>query len=152
MPSTISPVGPRLTLDAVSAVDLMSDNPVSLQATATVQEATALLTDRGISAAPVIDATGRPVGVVTKADVLIHDRERGRRVALPEVAERFHDSTRVEEIMTPAVFSVATDTPAAKVVEQMLQLKVHQLFVVDASGTLVGLIGALDVLRHLHPN
>jgi CBS-domain-containing membrane protein len=150
MPSTISPVGPRLTLDAVSAVDLMSDNLVSLQATATVQEATALLTDRGISAAPVIDATGRPVGVVTKADVLIHDRERGRSAALPEAGQRFLDPTRVEQIMTPAVFSVATDTPAAKVVEQMLQLRVHQLFVVDDSGTLVGFIGALDVLRHLH--
>lgn len=152
MPSTLSPAGPRLMLDAVSAADLMSGNLVSLQATATVQEAIALLTDRGISAAPVIDASGHPVGVVTKADVLIHDRERVRSAGLLDAGQRSLDATRVEEIMTPAVFSVATDTPAAKVVEQMLQLRVHQLFVVDNSGTLVGFIGALDVLRHMNFN
>jgi CBS-domain-containing membrane protein len=40
--------------------------------------------------------------------------------------------------------------PAAKVVEQMLALHVHHLFVVDADGVLTGVISTLDVLRHLH--
>jgi CBS domain-containing protein len=143
-------VAPRLTLEAASAAELMTDNPVSLLATATVPEATALLTDRGFSAAPVIDDTGRPVGVVSKADILIHDREQCRSGAVPDGISAHADTTRVEEIMTPAVFSVPTDTPAAKVIEQMVQLNVHQLFVVDDSGTLVGIISALDVLRNLH--
>jgi CBS domain-containing protein len=143
-------VAPRLTLEAASAAELMTDNPVSLLATATVPEATALLTDRGYSAAPVIDDTGRPVGVVSKADILIHDREQCRSAAVPDGISAHADTTRVEEIMTPAVFSVTTDTPAAKVIEQMVQLNVHQLFVVDDSGTLVGIITALDVLRNLH--
>ena len=51
--------------------------------------------------------------------------------------------------MTPAVFTVGLRTTAAKVVEQMLNLKVHQLFVVDDDGVLVGVISSLDVLRHL---
>jgi CBS domain-containing protein len=51
--------------------------------------------------------------------------------------------------MTPAIFSVAPDTAASRVVEEMLALKVHRLFVVDSDGTLVGVITALDVLRHL---
>jgi CBS-domain-containing membrane protein len=144
-------VAPRLTLEAVTAFDLMTDNPVSLLATATVAEATALLTDRGISAAPVIDDSGRPVGVVTKADILIHDRELTRAPAVPHARSGVPDPTCVEEIMTPAVFSVTVDTPAANVVEQMLTLNVHQLFVVDQHGTLVGSISALDVLRNLHP-
>jgi CBS-domain-containing membrane protein len=143
--NTTNPTAPRLTLEAVSAADLMTGNPVSLEATATVPEATALFTDRGISAAPVIDDTGRPVGVVSKADILIHDRESCRGV--PTAGS---DATRVEEIMTPAVFCVPLETPAAKVVEQMSELNVHQLFVVDQHGTLVGSITALDVLRHLH--
>jgi CBS-domain-containing membrane protein len=146
MSSTVTnPVAPQITLDAVTAADLMTGNPVSLQATASVPEATALLTDRGISAAPVIDDTGRPVGVVSKADILIHDRElyRASRSAEP-------DTTRVEDIMTPAVFSVTADTPAIKAIKEMVRLNVHQLFVVDEHGTLVGSISALDVLRHLH--
>jgi CBS-domain-containing membrane protein len=151
MPNTMTdPAAPRLTLDAAIAADLMTDNPVSLRSTATVPEATALLADRGFSAAPVIDDTGRPVGVVSKADVLIHDRELSRGGAPAEGGAAFIDTTSVEEIMTPAVFSVPTETPAAKVVEEMVKMNVHQLFVVDDSGTLVGIISALDVLRHLH--
>ena len=51
--------------------------------------------------------------------------------------------------MTPAVFSVTPQTPASKVVAEMLALHVHRLFVVDNTGVLVGVITALDVLRHL---
>ena len=53
--------------------------------------------------------------------------------------------------MTPAVFSIPTDTPAHKVVEHLVQLNVHQLYVVDANDVLVGVVTAHDVLRRLHP-
>ena len=33
--------------------------------------------------------------------------------------------------------------------EEMVELKVHRLFVVDRTGTLVGVVSALDVLRRL---
>lgn len=59
------------------------------------------------------------------------------------------DPTRVRDIMTPVVFTVGLRTAAAKVVEQMLSLKVHRLFVVDEDLALVGVISSLDVLRHL---
>jgi CBS domain-containing protein len=51
--------------------------------------------------------------------------------------------------MTPAVFCVHTDTPAAKVVDKMLALNVRRLFVVDDDGVLVGVVSAFDVLRGL---
>ena len=59
------------------------------------------------------------------------------------------DRTQVRDIMTPTVFSVTLTTPAAKVVQEMLALKVHRLFVVDANQTLVGVVSTLDVLRSL---
>jgi CBS domain-containing protein len=168
MPPKNLAVLPRLTLWAETAAELMMPNPVSIRAEATVREAVAALTDHGFSAAPVIDEAGRPVGVVSRADVLVHDREKGAdqgpaayydRADLATAGERlgagFHveavDRTLVRDIMTPAVFSVAPGAAAAKVVEQMLALKVHRLFVVERDGTLVGVISALDVLRHLRP-
>jgi CBS domain-containing protein len=60
------------------------------------------------------------------------------------------DKTEVRDLMTPVVFSVHLEAPASKVVEEMLTLKVHRLFVVDEIGVLVGVITALDVLRHMH--
>ena len=46
------------------------------------------------------------------------------------------------DIMTPVVFSVLPDTSVEQVIEDMLGLKVHQLFVVDRDGILVGVISA----------
>jgi CBS domain-containing protein len=164
MSTTTTPRSQCLALDSQRAQDLMSPNPVSIRGSATVQEAIALMTDRGFSAAPVIDEAGRPIGVVSRTDILVHGREYGRRGileddtdwdALPGQSPRegfsveVVDPTRVRDIMTPAIFTVTPQTPAAKVVETMLAFRVHQLFVVDEDEALIGVISALDVLRHL---
>lgn len=158
----------RLLLQARTAADLMTANPVSIRDTATVAEAIALLTDKGFSGAPVIDEAGRPIGVLSRADILAHDRERIRpgmseSAVSPETPSRRQpqsspggsvgksDTTPVRDLMTPAVFSVAPETSARRVIAEMLALKVHRLFVVDPSGVLVGVISTLDVLRHLEP-
>jgi CBS-domain-containing membrane protein len=135
----------RLVLDPVCAADLMTPNPMSLRALATVPEAIAWLTEKGFSAAPVIDESGRPLGVVSRADILIHERER-----LRSSLATADDRTTVADIMTPAVFSVTPQTPVELVVEQLLTLNVHQLYVVDEHAYLIGVISAHDVLRHLH--
>jgi CBS-domain-containing membrane protein len=132
-----------LTLDAAWAADLMSASPMSVQAAATVPEVVAALTGRGCPAAPVIDEGGRPIGVVSRGDLLIHERERLRTLAA--------EPARASDVMTPIVFSVTPDTAAHKVVEQMLSFHVHQLFVVDDNQVLVGMITVLDVLRRLRP-
>jgi CBS domain-containing protein len=141
----------------------MTVNPISIHAGASVQEALAMLTDRGFSAAPVIDEAGRPVGVLSRTDLLVHQRERGASGQLMDLTDwdtpphRIHegfgvevvDPARVRDIMTPVVFTVLLDTPVPQVVEQMLALKVHHLFVVDEDRALVGVISPLDILRHL---
>jgi CBS domain-containing protein len=138
---------PRLTLWAQTASDLMMTNPMSINQDATMPEVIAMLTDHGFTAAPVIDDAGRPVGVVSRGDILVHDRAKANTGT--SAAPREPDTTRVRDIMTPAIFSVSPDTAAARVIEEMLALKVHRLFVVDGDGTLVGVITPLDVLRHL---
>jgi CBS domain-containing protein len=157
-----------LTLSAPTAADLMTSNPVSIGQDATVKEAAAFLTDRGFSAAPVIDNAGRPVGVLSRADIVVHHRHKAEYVPpVPDYYQRTDlvtssgeplpagfqvegvSQTRVRDIMTPVVFSVSAEAPARRVVGDMVGLKVHRLFVVDPSGVLVGVISALDVLRHL---
>jgi CBS-domain-containing membrane protein len=152
-----------LTLSATTAAEMMTPNPKSIRAVATIKEALALLTDEGFSAAPVIDNAGRPVGVLSRSDLLVHEREEVEYVQPPasyeqeELARKVPpgfqvervDSTLVRDIMTPVVFSGAPETTARSVVNRLLALHVHRLFVVDEAGVLVGVISAVDVLRHL---
>lgn len=157
-----------MVLAATTAKDLMTTNPLSIHESATVREAIGFLIDKGFSAAPVIDQAGRPIGVISRADILVHDRERVEHLAtVPEYYQKTElttqigkgadkafqvesvDQTRVRDIMTPVVFSVTPATPARRVVQDMVDLKVHRLFVVDEAGVLVGVISVLDVLRNM---
>ncbi len=153
-----------LFLNAQTAEELMVPNPISLRADATIPEALALMTDRGFTAAPVIDEAGRPIGVLSRTDVLIHEREQirhavsaedvhaeGRRPRHEGFSKEIVDSTRVRDIMTPTIFTVNENSSAAEVVKRMCELKVHQLFVVDDDDSLVGVISALDIVRSLAP-
>jgi predicted transcriptional regulator len=128
-----------MILRANTAKELMNPGPYSIAADSTVAAASHFLTSRGFGAAVVIDEAGHPIGVVTKTDLLIHEREKAP--GTPEAT--------VKEVMTPAVFSVREDTPAHSVVEQLLVLNVHHLFVADKDGTIVGVISPVDVLRRL---
>jgi predicted transcriptional regulator len=51
--------------------------------------------------------------------------------------------------MTPIVFTVRSDDSARKVVEQMVSLNIHRMFVVDEASVVIGVISALDVLRRI---
>jgi CBS domain-containing protein len=150
-----------------TASELMTAEVVSLAETSSIREALNLLIDRAFSGAPVVNDAGRPVGVISQSDLLIHDRNAvrfARRVpeyyssadlgaAIGEPTSGFEveavDRTTVRDMMTPIVFSVRPDASAKEAIEEMLRLRVHRLFVIDRDGTLVGVISMSDVLRHL---
>lgn len=163
--------GASRPFDSLRARDMMTPNPVSIYRDAGIREALELMTDRGFGAAPVIDEAGRPIGVVSRTDILIHERECVRHARLPDDATSCYDwsewdmlperslpdgfsievtdPTSVGEIMTPAIFTVPLEAPAREVVRRLRELKVHHLFVVDADLAVVGVISPLDVIRHL---
>ena len=122
----------------------MTPGPFSLRATATISEATTFLTSRGFGAAVVIDEAGHPLGVVTKTDLLVYQREKSDRPHGPG-----HHAATVRDIMTPATFTVRENTLIGSVVEQMLELNVHHLFVTDAASVVVGVISPIDILKKL---
>jgi CBS-domain-containing membrane protein len=128
-----------------SAADVMTRNPFSIHHDATVREAASALTAKGVSAAPIIDDAGRPIGVVSRADIVRHGR-------MGESSQREWGDAAVKDIMTAAVYFVRPDTPVSNVIDDLLDCKVHRLFVVDDDHVLVGVISTTDVLRHLRPD
>jgi CBS domain-containing protein len=137
----------------------MTPNPKSINRHATVRETAEILHEHGLHIAPVIDHAGRPIGVVSRTDLLDywgHRRDRLTALAAGELnassapgPEEPGDELTVPEIMTPVVFGVRTNAPIASVVEKMVALEVRCLFVTDADGVLVGTISVFDILRHL---
>jgi CBS domain-containing protein len=146
----------------------MRPNPVWIRPDATVKEAAALLADKRIGAVPVLEE-GRPIGVLSQSDLVGHCREMveflstcsedSRQVDGGECPTKAPppgfkvvdvDRTLVRDIMAPHVFSVAPETPVARVIEELLARRVHRLLVVSREGILVGIISAVDVLRYLY--
>lgn len=147
----------RECMSDLCASDLMTQPPISLCSRATIPEALHLFLERGFHAAPVIDEAGKPIGVLSMADVMRHDLDRGthashddRDIPLPDGFELEDvDFTRVEDIMTPTIFTIPKEIHMPSIIRQMLDLDVHQLYVVDKNGLLIGVITTKDIVRYL---
>ena len=139
------------------AADVMTTNPKSIGKDSTIRETAEFFMTHGIHTAPVIDEAGRPIGVVSRTDLLDYwGRRRDRLAAIANGETTLASSTAglepvvdftVTQIMTPVVFQVPVDSPLEKVVEKVLALEVRCLFVTDEHGVLVGVISVFDLLR-----
>jgi CBS domain-containing protein len=165
MNTTVQNNPQRLVLILQTAADLMTPEPITVRAGAAVKDAISMMVDCGISSLPVVDDGGRPVGVLSQTDIVVHDRNKqvqafpeyytttnllsGGTRLLAKFSLDSEDKTRVHDIMTPTVFSVRPDDPVTRVVGDMVAFKIHRLFVIDKSGMLLGVISTFDVLRKL---
>jgi CBS domain-containing protein len=165
MNTTVQIRGARLVLNLQTAEELMTSEPITVRAGATIKEAIGTMVDRGVSALPVVDDDGKPVGVLSQTDIVIHDRNKQAQAApeyytttnllsgstrlLSKFSLDTQDTTHVHEVMTPTVFAVRPDDPVTRVVGDMVAFKIHRLFVTDTKGSLLGVISAFDVLRKM---
>jgi CBS domain-containing protein len=153
MKLTMETSSSALVLAAERASEVMHANPISIRANATVNDGIRVLCDHGISAAPVIDEAGRPIGVISQSDILAFLRESTHELFGPatktEGTMNPGQSTRIRDVMTEGIFTIPAHALIRRVVEQMVGLKVHRLFVIDEDGVLIGVISTLDLLGRL---
>lgn len=143
-------------------------NPVVLtvRENMTVSELATFLTENEISGAPVEDARGKLVGVVSQRDIVenaatnaeeVAERQRpaskmgwGDRLT-PDELSQMHFETEgllVRDIMTPSVYTVSEEAPVSKVADAMISGHVHRL-VVARRGKPVGIVSTMDLLKLL---
>ncbi|MFF1272129.1 CBS domain-containing protein [Streptomyces marokkonensis] len=133
--------------------DLMTPAVVSVRRETGFKDITEHLAEHGITAVPVVDSQGRPVGVVSEADLLRKQESQadpGGHLAaahlLPSERAKAHALTAEELMTSPAV----TARPQWSVVEAaraMARHHVKRLPVVDDTGRLVGIVSRTDLLR-----
>lgn len=122
--------------------ELMRTDVKTVPVDATVAEAVVALADAHVSALPVLDRTGRMVGVLSTTDVLEAEAE----TRSPEERDRLFEMTSVQEIMTPHAHMIGSETDVKEAARQMLRLEVHRLFV-EGQGRLVGVLSQSDIVR-----
>ncbi len=125
--------------------EIMSSPVIVIRADATVEEAQALMEERGVRRLPVVNEEGHLIGIITEGDL----REATAIKATlnpyaPEAAEKW---LTVEEAMTPNPITVSQDTPIWQAAEILIEKKIGGLPVVDERKNLCGIITASDILR-----
>ena len=148
-PPAALPLGERSASFARSPVaQIMSRDLVCAHpALATEVLAELLVRDR-IGCVPVVDKHGRPVGLITKRDLVeqllvvgpVGTDTPTTRSLLPRTAM---------ELMLPVAITLTEDATVEQAATVMTRESVHHLGIVDADGRLVGVVSALDIVRGL---
>ena len=124
---------------------LMSRAVITLTDTASVQQAWRMLAEHGVGQAPVLNATGTLVGLLSRADLL-----RPERLPTPDshvLVWRALLAQSVQDIMWTPVPSVAPDTDIRRVARVLLDTGLPGLPVVDEQGLVIGFVSRSDILR-----
>ncbi|MCA9673308.1 MAG: CBS domain-containing protein [Myxococcales bacterium] len=112
--------------------EVMSTKLSWAKASMPIADLTALLIDEGVSAAPVLDDARRPIGIITKTDL----------VKLGDCGAR-----TVAELMTTTTYSLQESTSIADAIATMGFEGIHHAPVVNDDGTVTGMLSSVDLLR-----
>ena len=136
------------------ARDVMTVEVVTVDEHAAFKEVATLLTERRVSALPVLDGEGRVVGVVSEADLLLKEEFpegppggrllQGRRRR--ETRAKAAGGTAAELMTSPAV-TIGPDTSVAEAARLLHRHQIKRLPVVDPAGPLLGIVSRADLLK-----
>lgn len=97
------------------------------------------LVEEGIGGAPVVDAEGHLLGIVSKTDLLCAWRDLG--------THRDHQPLTAADVMMPVVFALTEDSTVAEAAALMAYEGVHRLPIVDSETRVIGMVTTLDLSR-----
>ena len=144
------------------AMDVMTTDVITVDPDTTVQALATLLAERGISGAPVVDSSGRLVGIISEGDLLHRaeigtarrHRERRRSWWLDHFASdlareyvKSHGRT-VKDLMTRDVVTVTEDMDLGDVAA-LLEAKRIKRVPVTRDGKVIGIITRANLVRAL---
>lgn len=140
----------------------MTTEVITAKPEQSIEEVAQILADNRISGVPVVDDTGKLVGVVTENDLMV----KARDLHLPfyitlfdsiiflESPRRFNEelkrftASRVRDIMTRQVVAVQEDTPLFDIARLMTEKAINRVPVVR-EGKVVGIVTRNDIVRAL---
>jgi CBS domain-containing protein len=123
-------------VDEMTVATVMTTSVVTVAANAPFPDLVATMTETGLSALPVVDGDGLPLGVVSEEDLLPG----------PEVPRQRCGRT-AGAVMGGPVRAVHAAEPVSFVVDVFTRTGTRRLFVTDWDGRLVGVVSRCDLRR-----
>jgi CBS domain-containing protein len=120
---------------------IMTPEPATIRATATAGEAAREMQRLRLRHLPVVDDSGRLVGILSDRDL------RGPMVGGEGVVPTA--TTHVATLMTREVVTAGPDDQLGAVARKIVERRVGALPIIDAAGIPVGILSYVDVLERL---
>jgi CBS domain-containing protein len=145
----------------LKARDIMTADPICIGPSGTIRDLARLFEEHQVSGAPVVDQSGKVIGIVSKTDLIrrcaegtndippaylfevLADQEEVASEAIPEPL------VCVEDFMTEDPLMVSPDISAGAVARMMFDRRIHRVIVADREGYPLGIITSLDLLGAL---
>jgi CBS domain-containing protein len=133
-----------------TVASVMTRDVVTVPPSATYKDVVERLHERRVSALPVVDAAHRVLGIVSEADLLLKEERPPHRPG-GVLVDPHGDAARATArsaaaLMTSPVVTVGCEATLTQAARLMHEHHVKRLPVVDASGTLVGIVSRADLL------
>ncbi|MFW5498728.1 MULTISPECIES: CBS domain-containing protein [unclassified Maridesulfovibrio] len=146
----------------LKAKDIMTSGALTLEPDTDVATAAKLMLDKHLNGLPVVDRSGKLIGVLCQSDLVAQQKT----ISMPSlftILDGFISfssnedlekevnkiaATKVEHAMTPDPITIEPDTSIEKIADLMVERKFYTLPVVE-NGKLVGVVGKEDVLKVL---
>jgi CBS domain-containing protein len=118
------------------AKDLMTPDPACCSPDTTLEKIATLMVANDCGEIPIIDRSGRPIGVVTDRDIVCRVVAEGKDPAM----------ITAESVMSTPVVAVYDDAELDDVIDMMETHQIRRLPVVDAEGCCAGIIAQADLV------
>ena len=118
-----------------SVGDAMSSPVATVDGESNVKDSAALMTERGIGSLIILER-GKPVGIVTKRDIIKRVVSEGKD---PSV-------TRIKDVMTSPIITTSKEIGLLSAMRTMREHHISQILVLDGE-QMVGVISERDLIR-----
>ncbi|HEU4727101.1 MAG TPA: CBS domain-containing protein [Kofleriaceae bacterium] len=131
--------------DRVPVSQIMSRDVVCAREDLNIEALLELIVQRHIGCVPVVDERGRPLGMITKFD-LVEQLLAARDPDPPPVP------LMVGQVMMPLALTLDERATVAHASAMMAIEDVHHVPIVGDSGSLIGVVSTMDIVRWLAAN
>ena len=145
-----------------TASDIMTQDVVTVNKNQPIGDLSKIFIENNFNGVPVLDNTGKVVGVVTQGDLI----EQNKNLHIPTVIalfdavlfleseKKFEDDlkkitgSKIEDIYHKNLITVSPDTDLNEIITLMAEKNIHTLPVLDGD-KLIGIIGKRNIIREM---